>query len=114
MGSRIGQDRGQALPLLLVALALALISVALVARFGSAAAEAARARTAADAAALAGAAGGRSDAVDLAAVNGGMVVDYVDEGGAVEVVVRVGRSVARARAEAVVELIPSAPSGGDR
>ena len=99
--------------MLLIALALALISVALVARFGSAADDAARARTAADAAALAGAAGGPAAASDLAAANGAVVVDYVDDGGAVEVVVRVGGSQARARAEAVVEWSPSG-GGGDR
>ncbi|MEZ5246804.1 MAG: pilus assembly protein TadG-related protein [Acidimicrobiales bacterium] len=105
MGMRVHRDRGQALPLLLVALAVALIAVAVVARFGSITDEAARARTAADAAALAGVAEGRTAARQLAEANGGVLVDYVDEGSTVEVVVRVGTAAARARAEAQVEWV---------
>ena len=106
MGSRIRHDRGQALPLLLVVLAVSLIAMAVVARLGGVADEAARARTAADAAALAGAADGPSAARRLAESNGGVLVDYLAEGATFEVVVRIGSSAARARAEVIVEWSP--------
>ena len=106
MRSRIRHDRGQVLPLLLVVLLVSLIAVAVLGRLGSVADETARARTAADAAALAGVAEGRPAARRLAEANGGVLVEYRNEGATVEVVVRVGDAAARARAEAVVEWVP--------
>lgn len=100
-GSRTAGDRGQALPLLAGALVLvALLGVGLV-RLGGAAAERARAHTAADAAALAAVAEGRPGADRTADANGGRVTSYVESGGSVEVTVRVGDHEAVARARAV-------------
>ena len=108
-------ERGQALPILLVALAVALIAIAVVARVGVVADDRARAQTAADAAALAGAAGGRSEAARLARANGAALVDYRASGATVVVVVVVGDASARASAESVVEWGPSGGAGsGDQ
>jgi hypothetical protein len=85
---------------------LALFVVALVAlgTLAGAAGDAARARTAADAAALAGASGGQGAAEQLAAANGGRLVEFstVGEGAygpSVVAVVVVGEARAAARAE---------------
>jgi hypothetical protein len=102
-------DRGQALPLMLIALAVALIGLLVLSRVGLAADDAARARTAADAAALAGAAEGRSEAGRLATANGGVLIEYRSSGSIVEVVVRVGRAAARARAERVISWVAADP-----
>lgn len=115
MRPRERDDRGQALPLLVVAMAVALIAIVLLARMGSAATDAAQARTAADAAALAGAADGRAAAERLAEANGAELVGYRRLGDRVEVVVRVGPAQARAWAESVVEWVPSGGVGlGDQ
>ena len=58
----------------------------------------ARAQTAADAAALAGARAGEDAAGAMAEADGGELTSYVSRGDDVEVVVRVGRSSATARA----------------
>jgi len=100
-------ERGQALPLLLIAMAVAMVGVLVVVRLAGAADDAARARTAADAAALAGAADGRGAASAMAQANGGELIDYVASPPFVEVVVRVGDAVARARAEQVFTWVPS-------
>lgn len=112
--SEEGHDRGQALPLLLIVLGVTLVALLVVARLATAADDAARARTAADAAALAGAAEGRVVAASVASANGGVLLDYDwvrrPDGIAVEVVVEVGVARARARAEEVVEWVPTAMS----
>jgi len=91
-------DDGQAVPL---AAALVVIAALLVLGMGALAGDvgdAGRARSAADAAALAGVEGGRPAAAALAAANGGVLVAWRGDGGAVEVTVRIGRASATARA----------------
>ena len=112
MRNRCRDARGQALPLLLIVLAMTMLSVVVIARAGQAAADAAQARTAADAAALAGAADGRRAAERVAESNGGLMLDYAAFGDEVEVVVRVGDGTARARAQRVVEWLPSGRGTG--
>ncbi len=87
---------------MLVLVAVALVGVALVARLGVAADDAARARTAADAAALAGAVEGRRVAAEIAEANGAALLEFVRQGSVVEVLVEVNRARARARAETSV------------
>lgn len=91
-------ERGQATPLVAVALLLAAVVLVGLAALGAGAIDAARARTAADAAALAGAADGRGAAAALAKVNGGRLDAYLADGAEVTVTVSVGRASARARA----------------
>lgn len=94
-------ERGQAAPLMAAVVVLVGMLALLTVGVAAAAVERARARTAADAAALAGAAGDRSSAAVLAVENGGALESYVEApGGDVEVVVRVGRARATARARA--------------
>jgi len=90
-------------PLIALVLILAVASLLLLARMGTALNDAARARTAADAAALAGAVDGRAAATDMAQVNGGELVRFHSESGLADVVVRVGDATAAARAKATVE-----------
>lgn len=90
---------GQTSPLIVVVLAGAAVAALAIARLGAVAVERAEARTAADAAALAGAAAGRPGALAAAGANGGVLERYTDDGGFVEVVVRVGTVEAVARAE---------------
>ena len=92
-------ERGQAVPMMVLLLAVAAVVVITIARLGTAADEAAQARTAADAAALAGAAKGLAAATELAEANGATLVDYAAFGNQVEVRVQVGSAVAVARAE---------------
>ncbi len=91
-------DRGQATPLMAAVVVFAGLLALGAARLGHAAAEMARARTAADAAALAGATGDRAGAVEVATENGGIVEHFRQVGTDVVVTVRVGRSAATARA----------------
>jgi hypothetical protein len=106
-------DRGQAVPLLVAAIALVGVAVLAVARLGVAVVESARARTAADAAALAGARDGERAASVMAAANGGVVDSFITgDDSSVTVVVRVGGATARARAVLVVEADP-ATNGAD-
>ncbi len=93
-------DRGQAMPWLLLVVVLAMTLVVFAARLGPVVDAAAQARTAADAAALAGAIDGESGARALAVANGGELVSFVRTATGVEVVVRVGEVRARARATA--------------
>ena len=93
-------DRGQAMPWLLLVVLLAMTLVAFAARLGPVVDDAAQARTAADAAALAGAVEGEGSARALAAANGGVLVSFARTGSAVEVVVQVGEVRARAEAQA--------------
>jgi len=94
----LGRDRGQVLPLIVVVLALALGLVVVVGRVGAAAADRARAQTAADAAALAGVEGGRPAATRIAAEHGGELVAFDLRDGVVAVEVRLGVASAAARA----------------
>lgn len=103
---RRGGERGSATPLLALLVLAAGGLVLGLGRMGGTAVEAAAARTAADAAALAGAAGGRLAAEDLAAANGGRLVELREEGDEVEVVVEVGDARARARARRIVTPAP--------
>jgi Flp pilus assembly protein TadG len=85
---------------LLVTLAVllaALVAVA-TAELGVAMVQRQKAQTAADAAALAGLDGGSSAAARLAALNGGQMVAFARRSSIVTVTVRVGGSVAMARA----------------
>lgn len=100
------ESRGQATPMMVVVVLLALVAAMVVGRLGASAGDAARARTAADAAALAGADGGASAAAAMAAANDGELESFRRIGPVVEVVVRVGTVAARARAERTVEWVP--------
>ncbi len=88
-------ERGQAVPLALVVVALAILATAAIAELGGNVVDAGRARTAADAAALAGVEGGRGASASVAADNGAAVVSWSSQsdGAAVTVTVtvRVGR-----------------------
>jgi len=95
---RPAPEGGQAVPLLVGAVALAGALVLGLVHHGATALDAARARTAADAAALAGAAEGAESARRLAAANGATVVEVAAVGDDVVVTVRVGRASATARA----------------
>ena len=104
-------DAGQAVPLVGGIMAVAMVLLIAVGQLGRTAADGARARTAADAAALAGAAEGRDAAAHLAAENGGTLVSYVADEGAVLVTVRVGRASATARAALLAdEHAPAVPT----
>lgn len=103
-------ERGQALPLMLVALAVAAAAMMALGGLAHRAVGDARARTAADAAALAGAAEGRAAADALAAANGAQVLDYAEAGSRVRVTVAVGPRLAEAAAERLSP--PSAVPGG--
>jgi Putative Flp pilus-assembly TadE/G-like len=98
----LGDARGQALPLVLVAVALAVVLTFGVASVARLVVEAGRARTAADAAALAGVDGGAPVAREIAAAHGAVLVAFAVDGGAegrtVTVTVRYGRMTATAAA----------------
>jgi hypothetical protein len=96
--SRSARERGQAVLLVLGALALAGALCFAIARLGVAAGERAQAETAADAAALAGAADGQAAARRVAQMNGGALLTFAREGDDVIVTVRVRRVTAAARA----------------
>lgn len=72
-------DRGQAIPVLLLVVALTGVCAVGVARLGARSVHGARAQTAADAAALAGVISGRGAAAALAARNGATVVSWRPE-----------------------------------
>src|SRR5215210_4009143 len=91
-------ERGQALPLLLLAVLLAGATLLAVAHLGRDATGDARARTAADAAALAGAAEGEAAAEAVAEANGGRLSAFERLGDDVRVVVEVGERAATAQA----------------
>src|SRR4051794_19421079 len=91
MGRAMGRgpvDRGQVSPRVAVLMVIAAVASLALAELGSATAERARARTAADAAALAGVSGGRPAAEALAAANHGVLERFVAADGATEVTVR--------------------------
>lgn len=95
-----GRDRGQAVLMLLPVMAVAALLGIGVALAGRVVVDRSRAQAAADAAALAGVGGGRRAAAELAAANGGALVEFRSLGDdhTVEVVVAVGGVRARARA----------------
>jgi len=92
------EQRGQALPLLAVVVALTALIVLGLGRLGAVVVARAEAQTAADAAALVGARHGRPVAETLAAANGGRLVSWAAAGREVEVVAEVRGEQARARA----------------
>ena len=98
--SRGRPERGSALPLVLVMLAVAFGAAALLVEVARVAVERADAQAAADAAALAAVYEGRSGADDLAARNGAEVIGFRSFEATIWVEVTVGR----ARAEAWAEL----------
>ena len=95
---RARRDGGQLLPLFAVVLLVACGSILLLGRLGQLAHRRAQARTAADAAALAGAAGGRAAAEEMASANGAVLEGFSMDGNEVDVRVRVGSTHANARA----------------
>jgi hypothetical protein len=99
---QLRDDRGQAVPLALIAVALAIVATVALAELGGNVVDAARARIAADAAALAGVEGGREASVRIAAENGATLVSWTSrsdgDGVAVTVKVQIGSAVATAAA----------------
>lgn len=95
------EDRGQALPLVILVVCFAALLAVGIGRLAGEAVLAGQAQTAADAAALAGAASGPGAARRAAEANGATVVVYERAGDEVEVVVerRGAQAVARARRE---------------
>ncbi len=91
-------DAGQAVPLVMAVIALAVVVLLTLVPLSRAAGERARARTAADAAALAGAAEGKDSALEVAAANGAKLVSWRTDGAEVWVEVRVGDAQATAKA----------------
>ncbi len=92
------RDRGQAVVLLLMVVVMAALAVVGTGQFSVRVIDRGRAQTAADAAALAAIDGGRTEAGRLAADNGARLVSYVENDGAITVVVDVGGQRATARA----------------
>lgn len=93
-------DAGQALPLVVGAVAVLAAFLIGLGWFAGSLVDAAQARTAADAAVLAGVIGGRSEAARLAAANHAELVEFTEIGTDVLVTVRCGRATASARAAA--------------
>jgi hypothetical protein len=97
----IARDRrGQAVPLALAAVVVAVVATLAVAAIGRSIIDAGRARTAADAAALAGVEGGRAAAEQLAAEHGATVLAWASSGPTDAITVIVTVRVGRARATA--------------
>ena len=94
-----GGDAGQAVPLVLAVVALAVVILLALVPLAQGAAQRAQARTAADAAALAGAAEGEQAARHVATANGAQLIDWRAAGTDVWVEVALGdaRAVAKAR-----------------
>lgn len=95
---RSPRDVGQAVPLVLVVVLLAVVVTLALIPLAQATQERAAARTAADAAALAGAAEGEEAAREVAAANGATLVTWRAAGLDVWVVVTLGDARAEARA----------------
>jgi hypothetical protein len=99
---RVRDDRGQAVPLALIAVAVAILATVALAELGGNIVDAGRARTAADAAALAGVEGGRQASTRVAAENGATLVAWSSrpdgDGVTVTVEVRIRRAAATASA----------------
>jgi hypothetical protein len=102
VGTGARDARGQATPLALAVVVVAVVVVMAIGEFGGNLVDAGRARTAADAAALAGVAGGREASQRVAADNGAALVSWSrqpdGDGVLVTVRVRVGRATATAAA----------------
>lgn len=96
MGRR---DDGQAMPLVLAVVALAVVVVLALVPLARGVDDRARAQSAADAAALAGVAEGEEAAREVAAANGAELLGWWAEAEAVWVRVRVGDASAQAKAE---------------
>jgi len=92
------RQRGQALPLMALVVALAALVVLGLGRVGAVVVARAEAQPAAAAVALAGAIHGRAAAEGLAAANSGRLVSWAAAGREVEVVAEVRGERARARA----------------
>ena len=93
-----GNDRGQAIVLLLAVVMMAALAVVAMGVFSQRVVDRGRAQTAADAAALAAVLGGRAAAERLAGGNGGRLVSFDQHGDVVTVVVDVAGERATARA----------------
>lgn len=91
-------ERGQAVPLVLAVVALAVVVLLALVPLGRRADERARAQAAADAAALAGAAEGEAAAREVAEANDAALLDWWAAGTDVWVRVEVGESEALAQA----------------
>jgi hypothetical protein len=96
---RLRHDHGQAIPLVVLLLAVGALGLLIVARTGAVAGDRARAQRAADAVALAGAAEGREAAVRFAVANDALLESFEWQGDRVVVRVRVGAARATAAAE---------------
>ncbi len=91
-------DGGQAMPLVLGVIALAVVVLLALVPLAEGAAQRAAARSAADAAALAGAAEGEGAAREVAAANGATLTDWRSSGADVWVAVELGEATAVAKA----------------
>lgn len=96
--TRLVGERGQAVPLVLAVVALAVVVLLALVPLGRRADERARAQAAADAAALAGAAEGEDAARQVAEANGAVLLDWGAAGTDVWVQVQVGDNEALAQA----------------
>lgn len=103
-GSRHGADRGQAIPVLLMVVALVAVMAIGVAEWGVRLSARERAATAADAAALAGVVHGIDAARALASLNGATLVEWRWQPGSSSAMGRV----------LTVEVVVSTPTGGVR
>ena len=92
-------ERGAVTVLVAAAVVIVALLVLHVTQLSVAAADRARAQTAADAAALGGVVDGEGAAADLAIANGAALVGFLDDGDQVEVRVTYNDAVATARAE---------------
>lgn len=96
-GARRGET-GQAMPLVLGVIAVAVVVLLALVPLAEGAAQRAQARSAADAAALAGAAEGEAAAREVAAANGAVLTDWRASGTDVWVAVELGDASAVAKA----------------
>lgn len=94
-----GNERGAALPLLALVLVAVVIGTAVVIGLTERVVDRTQAQAAADSAALGGVMEGRATAEQLAAANGGRLIEFERNGNAVRVVVEVDGWRAEARAE---------------
>lgn len=97
------RDRGQATPLTLVVLSVAVVVLIIISAAGEAVMDRARAQTVADVSALAGTVAGEEEAAALAAANGAELVRFETVGEVVVVTVATGVANARAAASASEE-----------
>lgn len=102
-------SRGQATPLVAIALLLAALLLVPLSLLARATIERSAAQNAADAAALAGALEGEREARAIAAANGARLESYERQGAVIEVVVTVGGRRATARAERSTVVRPAPP-----